>query len=59
MGLAHGLVQDSLVMITLGASLIWILIDRIIFTIAVMTIIIRIITQITTSTFERYFFRLE
>ena len=55
MGLAHGLVEDSLVMTSLGASLIWISIGRIIFTFIVMTIIIRIITRMTTRTFERYF----
>jgi hypothetical protein len=55
MGLTHSLIEDTILMITIGASLVGILFGRIIFTIVVMIILIKFINIIPKSIFHRYF----
>ena len=58
MGLSHSLIEDTLLMMTLGASLIGILFGRVIFTLLFMFIFIRIISIISEKTFKKYFYNL-
>jgi spore maturation protein SpmB len=55
MGLSHSLIEDTLLMIAIGATLSGILFGRLIFTIIVMLIIIRIIKYLSDETFNKYF----
>jgi len=55
MGLSHSLIEDTLLMMTIGASLLGILIGRILFTFVGMLIIIFIINRISKQVFLRYF----
>jgi hypothetical protein len=57
MGLTHSIIEDTLLMITIGAAISGILIGRIIFTIIVMILLIKIINNISKSKFESYFIR--
>ena len=54
MGLSHSLIEDTLLMITIGASLVGILIGRIIFTIVFMILLIRLINVLSNSIFLKY-----
>ena len=55
MGLSHSLIEDTLIMVAIGASLVGILLGRIIFTIIIMIILIRVINHLSQKTFNRYF----
>ena len=55
MGLSHSLIEDTLLMIAIGASLAGILFARLLFTIAVMVVLIKFITHLSKRRFERYF----
>lgn len=55
MSLSHSLIEDTLLMISIGASLFGILFGRIFFTIFVMIIMIKIIKKISKEKFEKYF----
>jgi len=55
MGLSHSLIEDTLLMMTIGASLIGILFGRVFFTIIGMILIIYIINKLSKQSFERYF----
>ena len=57
MGLTHSLIEDTLLMIAIGASLAGILFARIVFMIVVMIILIRVINKISTKTFNRFFIK--
>lgn len=57
MGLSHGLIEDTLLMVAIGASLIGILFARICYTIVIMIILIQIIRKISKKTFNRFFSR--
>ena len=57
MGLSHSLIEDTLLMMALGASLTGILMGRILFTLVVMVLLIRCIRYISTSCFNRFFVR--
>ena len=57
MGLTHSIIEDTLLMITIGAAISGILIGRIIFTIIIMILLIKIINNISKSKFESYFIR--
>jgi hypothetical protein len=57
MGLSHSLIEDTLLMVAIGANLIGILGARIIFTIIVMFVLIKFINHISKNRFERYFAR--
>ena len=55
MGLSHSLIEDTLLMLAIGASVFGILFGRIIFTIFIMIILIRAITCISEKKFVKYF----
>jgi hypothetical protein len=55
MGLSHSLIEDTLLMLAIGASLVGILFARLLFTIAVMVVLIKFITHLSKRRFERYF----
>jgi hypothetical protein len=56
MGLSHSLFEDTILMLTLGASLIGVLFSRIIFTILIIIIIVQLISRIPHDTFLKYFY---
>jgi len=58
MGLSHSLIEDTLLMLTIGASLIAILFARLIFSILVLLILIQFINRISNRVFKKYFYRL-
>jgi len=55
MGLSHSLIEDTLLMLAIGASLVGILFVRLLFTITVMIVLIKFITHLSKRRFERYF----
>ena len=55
MGLSHSLIEDTLLMIAIGASLAGILFARLLFTIEVIVVLIKFITHLSKRRFERYF----
>jgi spore maturation protein SpmB len=57
MGLSHSLIEDTLVMVAMGASLTGILLGRILFTFLVMLMLIRIINRISNNVFMKFFVR--
>ena len=57
MGLSHSLIEDTLLMVAIGANLIGILAARIIFTIIIIFFLIKLINKFTENTFERFFTR--
>lgn len=59
MGLSHSLIEDTLVMVAMGASLSGILLGRILFTLLVMMILIRMVKNVSNKMFEKFFVRRE
>jgi len=57
MGLSHSLIEDTLLMFTVGASLTGILLARILFTIIAMLMLIRMVRHVSDRNFRRYFVR--
>jgi len=57
MGLSHSLIEDTLLMMTLGASLLGILLGRVVLTILTISIIIRLINRLPKDAFQRFFYR--
>ncbi len=55
--LSHSLIEDTLIMVSIGASIIGLLFARIFFTIIVMIVLIQIIRKISDKTFQRFFSR--
>ncbi len=55
MGLSHSLIEDTILMVAIGASLVGILLGRLIFTIIVMLILIKFINHLSTRIFQKYF----
>jgi len=55
MGLSHSLIEDSLLLLSIGASISGILVGRLIFTTIIIVILIRIIRRISKQRFEKYF----
>ena len=55
MGLSHSLIEDTLLTLSIGASIFGILFGRVIFTIIVMIIIVKLISMLSKKTFEKYF----
>jgi hypothetical protein len=55
MDLSHSLIEDTLLTLAIGASIFGILFGRLIFTIFVMIILIKIINRISKKTLEKYF----
>jgi len=56
MGLSHSLIEDTLLMLTLGGSLLGILFGRIIFTICIMVVLIRLLHNVSQHHFNRYLY---
>ena len=54
MDLSHSLIEDTLLTLAIGASIFAILFGRIVFTIIIMIILIRIINHISKKSFEKY-----
>lgn len=57
MDLSHSLIEDTLLMVAIGASLLGILVARIIFTIIIIFILIKVINNISKKSFERFLIR--
>lgn len=57
MCLSHSLIEDTLLMVTVGASLTGILLGRVIFTIAAMFILIKIVNRISDYKFNKFLVR--
>jgi hypothetical protein len=57
MGLSHSLIEDTLLLVAMGASLMGILVGRILFTFVVMVLLIRCIRYVSTPFFNRFFVR--
>ena len=55
MGLSHSLIEDTILTVAIGASLFGILLGRVLFTIVVMLLIVKLISIISKKTFEKYF----
>jgi len=55
MGLSHSLIEDTLLMLAIGASIVGVLFGRIIFTIIAMIILIKIVNHISNKVFQKYF----
>jgi len=55
MGLSHSLIEDTLLMLAIGASIFGIFFARLLFTIAVMVVLIKFVTHLSKRGFERYF----
>ena len=55
MDLSHSLIEDTILVLSIGATLFGILIGRVLFTILVMALLIRIINRLSKKTFEKYF----
>jgi hypothetical protein len=55
MGLSHSLIEDTLLILSIGAALSGIMGARILFTFIVMFILARIIKRVPKKTFEKYF----
>ncbi len=56
MGLSHSLIEDTLLMLTMGGSLIGILFGRVFFTIFIMLILIRVLKRLKKDQFNRYLY---
>ena len=57
MGLSHSLIEDTLLMMTLGASLLGILLGRVVLTIIAISCIIWIINRIPRDVFQRFLYK--
>lgn len=55
MNLSHSLIEDTILTLTIGASIFGILFGRIFFTIIIMIILVKIINIFSKKTFEKYF----
>ncbi len=56
MGLSHSLIEDSLLMLTLGGSLVGILFGRVLFTILIMIILIRVLNRLSVVQFQKWLY---
>lgn len=57
MGLSHAIVEDTLLMMSLGGSITGVLFARVIFTWIVISGLVRLVGKISDAAFYRYFFR--
>lgn len=54
MGLSHSVIEDTLLMMSLGASFTGVLIGRVVFTVAVMWVMVRIVDSLSPKTVNRF-----
>ncbi len=54
LGLSHSLIEDTLLMMLIGADLSGILLGRVVFTLLVMFILVRLVERCSASTVDRY-----
>jgi hypothetical protein len=57
MGLTHSLVEDTLLMMSLGGRLSGILVWRVVFSLLVIFLLVRLLGRVSERTFDRYFCR--
>ncbi len=57
MGLSHAIVEDTLLMMSLGGNISGVLFGRIAFTWIIITLLVRFVRRISDNAFYRYFFR--
>jgi len=57
MGLSHAIVEDTLLMMSLGGSITGVLFGRIAFTWIIISLLVRFVNKISDNAFYRYFFR--
>lgn len=55
MGLTHSIIEDTILILSIGASIFGILVGRILFTIIVIVVLIKFINRLSLKTFEKYF----
>ena len=55
MDLTHSIIEDTILILSIGATIFGILLGRALFTIVVIVILIKYINSISTKTFEKYF----
>ncbi len=55
MGLSHSLIEDTLLVLSIGAALSGIMLGRLVFTFIVIFVLVRIIKRIPKKKFEKYF----
>ncbi len=55
MGLTHSIIEDTILILSIGATIFAILLGRALFTIVVIVILIKYINSLSTKTFEKYF----
>jgi len=55
MGLSHSLIEDTILLLTIGTSLVGIFFGRLIFSILFIFILIQCIKKLSSSTFQKYF----
>jgi len=55
MGLTHSIIEDTILILSIGASIFGILLGKALFTIVVIVILIKCINRLSLKTFEKYF----
>lgn len=56
MSLCHSLIEDTLLMVAIGARLSGILLGRVLFTLIIMWVLVKVINSLKEETFNKYFF---
>jgi len=54
MGMSHSLIEDTLLTVSIGASIFFVLFGRVIFAFIIMILLIKIVDHISNKTFEKY-----
>ena len=57
MGLSHGLIEDTMLMMLLGGHLTGILWGRLLFSLVVVYLIVKIVSRLPEPALDRYLFR--
>jgi spore maturation protein SpmB len=56
MGLSHSLIEDTLLMLSLGGGLSGILVGRVVFSLIVVFVLVRVVNRFSEKTFSRFLF---